>query len=42
MSTKISAVISKNSHEVIRVITNHYKKCSEGPRCCQYNNKGAD
>jgi hypothetical protein len=29
MSHKISVLIRKNSHEVIRVITNHYKKCSK-------------
>jgi hypothetical protein len=28
MSSKISVVIRKNSHEVIGVITNHYKKCN--------------
>jgi hypothetical protein len=42
MSLKISVLIHKNSHEVIRVITNHYTKCSKGPRYCQYNNEGAD
>jgi hypothetical protein len=29
MSPKISVLIRKNSHEVIRVITTHYKKCSK-------------
>jgi hypothetical protein len=29
MSPKISILIRKNSQEVIKVITNHYKKCSK-------------
>jgi hypothetical protein len=29
MSPKISVLIRKNCHEVISVITNHYKKCSK-------------
>jgi hypothetical protein len=37
MSPKISVLIRKNSHEVIRVITNHYTKCY-----CRYNNEGTD
>jgi hypothetical protein len=31
MSLKISVLICKNFHEVVRVITNHYKKCLKGP-----------
>jgi hypothetical protein len=28
MSPKLTVLIRKNSHQAIRVITNHYKKCS--------------
>jgi hypothetical protein len=44
MSPKVSVLIRKNSREVIRVITNHYKKGSNQSdrRYCQYNNEGAD
>jgi hypothetical protein len=29
MSPKISVLIRKNSHEVMKVITNNYKKCAK-------------
>jgi hypothetical protein len=42
MSPKISVLlIHKNSHEVIRVITNHTRSV-QSDRCYQYNNEGAD
>jgi hypothetical protein len=42
MSSKISVLIRKNSHEVMKVITNNYKKLQSDSRYCQYNNEGTD
>jgi hypothetical protein len=39
MSPKISVLIRKNAHEVIRVIT---RSVQSDHRYCQYNNEGAD
>jgi CRISPR/Cas system-associated endonuclease/helicase Cas3 len=42
MFPKISVLIRKNSHEVMKVITNNYKKLQSDSRYCQYNNEGTD